>query len=759
MKNIFSQTKEYVKQPNRNVFDLSFQNNGTYNFGTLYPVFCKEVIPGDSFQIDTQFALRFLPMAFPIQTRMRANLHFFYVRNRNLWEDWKKFIGHTHDTEFPYLDGSQDSIKTGGLADYFGVPTTIVGGASQKIDIPLSYFYSTNSHIGYPSYLVYYYNGLDDGMDLSVLFNGRSLRQSLFSENNVPHNKILANAIDTHYSLDYIPVSFNLPYSSVSESGVQLSTVCQVIFSSLIKGNFYPFMCVEITGIADGDNSVRFDLDTSLSYYFKDDVANARKFGSISELLDYCNSFIEDGIQVSFYQPKDVSGIIPQHSPIDFIDSSSVSFVSAVSDGYVDISDSNASRNPFVSLNSNGIRLNALPFRAYESIYNAFYRNEQNDPLMINGVPEYDKYCPNTSSGADDFPYRLYQRNWELDFLTSAVQSPQQGIAPLVGVSSAGDFTFVNKDSNGNVGYFTAKANLSSDGSSITGFQLSDKVELDGIPYTETPNSDVPDDVKRGTVYSLNQMALAGISINDFRNVNALQRWLETNIRRGYKYVDQIKSHFGVDVAYNVLDMPEFIGGVSEPVYINQVNQTTETETDPLGSYAGQASVMAQSSNSVRHYCDEHGFIIGIFSVVPVPNYSQLLPKHFIKDNYLDYFFPEFGHIGMQPIDYREVCPLQQYGVDPNGLLDTFGYQRAWYDYIASVDEVHGLFRTNLRNFVLNRQFDTLPKLNKDFLQVDPAQLNDVFTVQDISDKILGQIHFNVIAKRPIPKFGIPRLE
>lgn len=757
MKNIFSDIKDYVKQPNRNVFDMSFQNNATFNFGTLYPVFCKEVIPGDSVSIDTTFALRFLPMAFPVQTKVQANLHFFYVRNRNLWENWKKFITHTDDVQFPVLDGSQSCLTTGGLADYLGIPTTLVGNYNSVSNIPLSYFAFKNNVIATNKS-----NYFDNGINSSALFNGQTVSDLILLSGDrsdvVSKFLQLSDGNLDRFTLNSVPVSITLPFNSVSESGNHLSTTCTIIFSSLEdNGSFYPFMYVEVVGVPK-DNTVVFNLSPELEFIFKDDVATAKSFSSTTEMLKYIRTYCSKGLTLSFYQPRNVSGILPiSIESSQFVDKVSFVYGNDFSDEFVDLSNLPSFKNPFVTNNSSNIPISALPFRAYESIYNSFYRNELNDPLFVNGKPTYDVYCPNTSDGLDDYDYKLYNRNWELDFLTSAVQSPQQGIAPLVGVSSSGNFTFVNKDSNGNVGYFTADAQFSSDGTTITGFKLSDKLQLSGIPTTDVGN--VPDDIKRGTIYNLNQMALAGISINDFRNVNALQRWLETNIRRGYKYRDQIKSHYGVDVSYQELDMPEFIGGISEPVFVNQVNQTTETESDPLGSYAGQMSLLASSNHTIRHYADEHGFIMGIMSITPVPNYSQLLPKHFIKYNYLDYFFPEFGHIGMQPIDYREVCPLQVYGVNPSDVNNTFGYQRAWYDYIASVDEVHGLFRTNLRNFVLNRQFDTLPKLNKDFLQVDANQLNDIFTVQDISDKILGQIKFNCIFKRPIPKYGIPRLE
>lgn len=134
MPNIFTKTNDWVKSVKRNTFDGSFQNNLTMQFGGLYPVFCKEVIPGDSFKIRPTFALKFMPLVFPVQTRMRANLHFFYVRNRPLWRDWPDFIGKTKDgLESPYLAPTNQAdynamFTTGSLGDYLGLPTTVVGG-------------------------------------------------------------------------------------------------------------------------------------------------------------------------------------------------------------------------------------------------------------------------------------------------------------------------------------------------------------------------------------------------------------------------------------------------------------------------------------------------------------------------------------------------------------------------------------------------------------------------------------------------------
>ena len=133
--NPFSKTNNFVRKPKRNTYDLSFQNNATFNFGTLYPVMCKEIIPGDSYRIEPTFALKFMPMVFPVQTRMNANLHFFYVRNRNLYKDWPDFIAKNKTgLTPPYISiglSEQERYSkmfgTGSLGDYLGVPSVLAG--------------------------------------------------------------------------------------------------------------------------------------------------------------------------------------------------------------------------------------------------------------------------------------------------------------------------------------------------------------------------------------------------------------------------------------------------------------------------------------------------------------------------------------------------------------------------------------------------------------------------------------------------------
>jgi hypothetical protein len=400
-----------------------------------------------------------------------------------------------------------------------------------------------------------------------------------------------------------------------------------------------------------------------------------------------------------------------------------------------------AANCPFYTLDSKklpAIPLSALPFRAYESYYNAFGRDIRNNPFIVDGKPEYNKYVPSTKGGSDTYKYQLHYANWEPDAYTTALQSPQAGVAPLVGITSLGEATF--RDAAGTE--YHAQLETADDGDTVTGFQVK--------------SSNAPTDV----IHNLIGMATSGISISDFRNVNSLQRFLEIRIRQTPRYKNLVKGLFDVNLDYDELMMPEFLGGISDTIPVYKVTQTTPTEGNPLGSFAGQGSLQSGMRHVIRKYCPEDGYILGVMSVVPAANYSQLLAPHFTRMSLLDWHFPQFNNISYQPMLYKHLCPYQAYAVNPANVNNVFGYQRAYWDLISSFDEVHGEFRGSMRNFLINRVFDKAPELSKDFLLVNPDHVNDVFAMtSENGDKILGSIAFDITKKTTIPRNSIPHIE
>lgn len=739
-KNIFSKLREHAQQLRRNTFHLSHTNNLTLPIGKYVPFMCERVMPGDTFKITPYAGLRLMPMVFPVQTSLWCRMHFFYCRNKNLWKDWVNQMSDINQSyEMPYhrfltKEAEHEFYKVGGLADYLGIPVT---------------FYDEN--------------GIDVFRNLSASEDTPNTFLSRFTiEDDVKSDLLFDGELTGKFSTKTVYGYSRLFYSSDTSRGKMIFTKAETYGEDSWKNSL-----ISISPHGSLSNSqIKFKFNdcplagTRIALLFW--ASDTRLIGSLTGTFDlssedYHTLNFNDFHIIDTERYVDIDAALADIQDVDFFYEAETVATNSITLSGIDIqyqyivgAEQPVYEMPVNPYQTDSFKLSTLPARAYESIFNGFYRKTRNNPLLINGVPNYNTYVTTNDGGIDSTPYHLYNAYWEDDFLTTATPTPQQGIAPLVGVTGTGLMSF--QDSEGNTIY--AQARLGDDGNIILGLDSYD--------------SKLPD----GTLQILHDTIQSGISINDFRNVNALQRWLERNQRVGYKYKDIVKAQFGVDIDWKELDMPEFIGGFTRQFNINQISQSVEQDGGifgSLGSIAGQGGLVG-AGERFSHYCDDFGYIIGIISVVPTPVYSQLLPKHFLARGPLDFYAPDFGFIGSQPITYKEVTPLQSYlkaYLNNDNSLDkadeevnsVFGYQRAWYDYIQKFDTAHGQFRTSLRDFLINRTFNEVPILGDEFLHVDENSVNQVFRVEDNTDKVLGEIFLDVFAKRPIPEYAVPKLE
>lgn len=740
MNNPFKPTTSVVNKPNRNAFDLSHSYHMTCNMGQLIPALCLETLPGDSFEIDSAAALRFMPLSFPIQTKCKFYAHFFYQRTKNLWPDFLDFINGNDKLQNrqlvpPYIDFSNSKntslLRTCSLGDYLGLPTVRYSSAISKSADAAFVYVKTGSNVSNLS--DYNYKSTSQvGQFPSTANIGVSSIQGGFS----PFEVKTDNGVKYPRREMFGQVMFKLSgsmldlYNKVERQGrfvidfpPQYSFDLNNVFFTVYKNDSntaqLPGMLVgsadaEPIEMKNSDDATVIGTRVTFNIQFTGDLAS---WGDETYYIGVCSRFTST--------PMNVSSELPQpHFTYENL---------FVNDAVADSSGSPLTSNPYY--------ISALPFRCYESIYNAFYRDNRNNPFKRDKfgdgkpVPVYNEYLPTTDGGADPTNYGIYNRNWEMDQFTSAVQNPQQGVAPLVGISSLGNVTFAYDGTE-----YTFTSETADDADTITKINVTENV---------------PDSVARSIV----NVATSGISINDFRNVNAYQRWLETNIRRGLKYKDQVLARWGVEPKDSTLDMPEFIGGFSVDVDINTVTNTSSGPDNVLGDYAAQATAFGGSQHKINHFCDQHGFIMCIVSVVPTPVYTQTLDKMFLRNSALDFYSPEFDQIGMQAITYGELCPLELYSDTSSTIKPStvFGYQRPWYEYIYKNDSAHGLFRNDFNQFLLSRTFSNPPVLGSDFLTIKQSSLNDVFSVHN-SNNVLGMIRFNITAKRPIPAVSVPNL-
>ena len=120
----------------RTMFDQSFNHTFTGNFGAVLPFFCKECLPGDTFNITTSKVIRLQTLLKPIFGNMWLDCYYFFVPNRLIWEHWVNFCGESTDAWTPDVEYTVPQIvipdggfKFGSVADYLGVPPGVAEGA------------------------------------------------------------------------------------------------------------------------------------------------------------------------------------------------------------------------------------------------------------------------------------------------------------------------------------------------------------------------------------------------------------------------------------------------------------------------------------------------------------------------------------------------------------------------------------------------------------------------------------------------------
>lgn len=450
----------------------------------------------------------------------------------------------------------------------------------------------------------------------------------------------------------------------------------------------------------------------------------------------------------------------------------------------------NASSSSYSPQTINQIGIDALPFRAYQLIWNEYYR-DQNLQDEIDIQKDVDGLINITGSSPSSIKDLLSLRGrcWKKDYFTSAlpfaqrgdeVELPLQGTAELAygsystllrgpaidSVTAIGNGLVPptpNSDLKSGSVYSSAGRSADnikngSDSTPVAFIQSAFRNNDQGL--TTDIGVELNTDTLKKLINGVDLSTASSATINELRRAIKAQEFLEVAARGGSRYIEQIYSYFGVRSSDARLQRPEFLGGGKSPVVISDVLQTSQTtESSPQASPAGHG-VSVQRSHTFKYRCEEHGYIIGIISVMPIAAYQQGLPRMYQKFDRLDLYWPQFAHLGEQEIKNSELyVPYnsdEQSKSNPDG---TFGYTPRYAEYKFMNDSVHGDFKNNLNFWHMGRIFANQPSLNSAFLTNVKDCFNRVFAVQDSDvDKIWVNIHNNLKALRLMPKFGTPRL-
>lgn len=418
-----------------------------------------------------------------------------------------------------------------------------------------------------------------------------------------------------------------------------------------------------------------------------------------------------------------------------------------------------------VALNSSITPVNSLPLRAYNLIYNEWFRDEN----LIDSVS-----VP-TGDGPDNIDtYKLLKRAKRHDYFTSALPWPQKG--PQVDINLASNSVvpvemWSRTDPNsvmkanwsngvgihfeGGINYASMYSDTGTD--SVQRYSEAHPDVGTGLRAILSPNVKYPSHNNTyGNGYAKDPfVSWPSIEVNDLRQAFQIQKFYEKWARGGSRYTETLRVMFNVISPDARLQRPEYLGGTHSRVNVVPTAQTSSTDSVSPQSNLSAFGVLGDSAHGFNKSFVEHGYVIGLCCLRADITYQQGLNRMWSRRQLFDFYWPTLAHLGEQVVYNREI--YTQGTVEDDGV---FGYQERYAEYRYKPSMITGKLRStdsqSLDVWHLAQKFDSLPKLNQDFIEENPP-INRVIAVQN-EPQFFADFWFDLKTSRPMPVYSVPGL-
>lgn len=361
-----------------------------------------------------------------------------------------------------------------------------------------------------------------------------------------------------------------------------------------------------------------------------------------------------------------------------------------------------------------GLVVNALPFRAYNAIYNHNFRDQDLQTERATDDDTLARVC------------------WEKDYFTTARLTPQVGDAISIGFNS-GQVDVISTNASGERGPMIMRSTAA--GTVMTGANVS--LSRDTATGALEDNNGTQGYLDpNGSLFADLTTATGGIDIDELRRSIALQRFAEARARFGTRYEDYLR-FLGVNPADGRLDRPEYLGGGKQNLSFSEVITTAEGSTTVPGDLYGHG-IGSVRSRRYRKMFEEHGWVMTTMFVRPKTGYMQAMPRKFSRTDPMDYWQKELETLPWQAVPHKEIYA-------PDNNTTTFGYVPRYDEYRHSFNYASGTFRTTDKDWHMMRDLSAEPTLNSSFVTCTPT---DRIYSDNSMPEIQASVYNNIRARR-----------
>lgn len=404
-----------------------------------------------------------------------------------------------------------------------------------------------------------------------------------------------------------------------------------------------------------------------------------------------------------------------------------------------------------------GLKVNSLPFRAYAKVWNEWFRDENLQQPVTQSMDDTTTTGVNTGKNLSDaeaggLPLKVCKYK---DYFTSCLPSPQKAAEPVT-IPLTGNAPIKGYKDEGRTNPVTGEANTFY---SIGPAETGEKVQVGQIGADKQGLAMYWG--KNGSLTYLGAELgnITGATINELRQAIAVQHIFERDARTGTRYKEILKGAWGVTSPDARLDRSEYIGGHRMPINVNQVIQTSSTDsTSPQGN-TGAYSMTTLSRNMCTYSATEHGYVLGLAAIRVDHSYQQGLSRLWTRNTRFSYYDPMLANLGEQAVLNQEI-----YAQGRPQDEEVFGYQEAWADYRYRTNMVTSEMRSNyaqtLDAWHYADKYDALPTLSSSWIKEGTENIDRTLAVQSSnSHQFICNFYYEQAWTRPMPIYSVPGID